>query len=243
MIQHVVPIIHILGENRTYESVLGDVPARQRGGQTRCGVRAKIAERAQLIKRFPTLRQLLRPSRQSADGTSGISSPAPLCRTTSSRLETGCAANPGGNSRLWPRDIKKAPPLSRSGSRWLPVKIYANTSIHDTFQTPKRATPEPTWIRFNLTRNLARLGPRRPLYYQNTGSGTILCPAGSNPTSSRLPAVRSGIFPTIRGGGRSVLQDFRNDPRRYGPALSILWVMDDHNRARHDCGRRPADGR
>ncbi|HEX4166360.1 MAG TPA: bifunctional YncE family protein/alkaline phosphatase family protein [Bryobacteraceae bacterium] len=223
LIKHVFLIIR---ENRTYDQVLGDVAAGNGdpslavfGGKDTPNVHA-------LVKRFPLLDNFYDPSRQSADGhqwiTEGL---APYADDIQS--PDWVRSYPGGNAGDALAYQNKGFLFSEAATAGLPVKIYGEYVENDTFKQPDGSTGEPSWSQFYNDAKKFEAGQEKTLFYQNTVQAESSLPAVRDHLITNFPQFDLGIPDQFRVD--VWLQDFKTDVAAGTvPALSILWVMDDH---------------
>src|SRR6202522_908758 len=223
LIKHVFLIIR---ENRTYDQILGDVAAGDGdaslavfGGPDTPNVHA-------LVTRFPLLDNFYDPSRQSADGhqwiTEGL---APYADDIQS--PDWVRSYPGGNAGDALAYQNKGFLFSEAAAAGLPVKIYGEYVENDTFLQPNGSTSEPSWSAFYADSQKLEAGLEPTLYYQNTVQAQSSLPAVSNHLITNFPQFDLGIPDQFRVD--LWVQDFNKDVAAGTvPALSILWVMDDH---------------
>ncbi len=232
LIKHVFMIIR---ENRTYDQILGDVAAGNGdpalavfGGKDTPNVHA-------LVQRFPLFDNFYDPSRQSADGhqwiTEGL---APYSDDIQS--PDWIRSYPGGNGGDALAYQNKGFLFSEAAAIGLPVKIYGEYVENDTFLQPNGSTSEPSWSQFYADAQCFEGGtacaaPGAPgektLYFQNTVQAQSSLPAVSNHLVTNFPQFDLGIPDQFRVDLWQ--QDFNKDVAAGSvPALSLLWVMDDH---------------
>ncbi len=223
LIKHVFMIIR---ENRTYDQILGDVAAGNGdsslavfGGKDTPNVHA-------LVKRFPLFDNFYDPSRQSADGHQWITEGmAPYADDIQS--PDWVRSYPGGNAGDSLAYQNKGFLFSEASAAGLPVKIYGEYVENDTFLQPNGSTKEPTWSQFYTDSQNFESGAEKTLLYQNTVQAQSSVPAVSNHLIKNFPQFDLGIPDQFRVD--VWLQDFKQDVAAGTvPALSILWVMDDH---------------
>jgi YVTN family beta-propeller protein len=231
-IKHVFLIIR---ENRTYDQILGDVAAGN-GDPSLAVFGATATPNAHaLVKRFPLLDNFYDPSRQSADGHQWITEGmAPYADDIQS--PDWVRSYPGGNAGDALAYQNKGFLFSEAAAAGLPVKIYGEYVEFDTYKQPNGSTSEPTWSQFYADSQCFEGGtgcaaPGTPgektLYYRNTIQAHSSVPAVSNHLISNFPIFDLGIPDQFRVD--LWLQDFNKDVAAGTvPALSILWVMDDH---------------
>jgi YVTN family beta-propeller protein len=223
LIKHVFLIIR---ENRTYDQVLGDVTAGN-GDPSLAVFGGNITPNAhKLIKRFPLLDNFYDPSRQSADGHQWISEGmAPYADDIQS--PDWNRSYPGGNAGDALAYQKKGFLWSEASAKGLPVKIYGEYVENDTFLQPNGSTSEPSWSDFYADAKKFEAGLEPTLYYQNTIQAESSVPAVSNYLVKNFPQFDLGIPDQFRVD--LWVQDFNKDlAANTVPALSVLWVIDDH---------------
>ncbi|HKF03580.1 MAG TPA: bifunctional YncE family protein/alkaline phosphatase family protein [Candidatus Sulfotelmatobacter sp.] len=232
LIKHVFMIIR---ENRTYDQVLGDVAAGNGeaslavfGGQDTPNAHA-------LIQRFPLLDNFYDPSRQSADGHQWIAEAmAPYADDIQS--PDWVRSYPGGNAGDALAYTKKGFLFSEAAAAGLGVKIYGEYVENDTFLQPNGSTQEPSWSDFYADSQCFEGGPdcgppgtkgETTLYFQNTVQAESSVPAVYLHLIKNFPQFDLNIPDQFRVDLWQ--QDFNNDVAAGTvPALSILWIMDDH---------------
>jgi YVTN family beta-propeller protein len=223
LIKHVFLIIR---ENRTYDQVLGDVAAGN-GDPSLAVFGGKVTPNAhRLIKRFPLFDNFYDPSRQSADGHQWITEGmAPYADDIQS--PDWNRSYPGGNAGDSLAYQNKGFLFSEASAAGLPVKIYGEYVETDTFLQPDGSTTEPSWSQFYTDALNFESGAEKTLYYQNTVQAHASLPAVSNHLIPNFPQFDLGIPDQFRVD--LWVQDFKNDVKAGTvPALSILWIMDDH---------------
>ncbi|MBV9226337.1 MAG: bifunctional YncE family protein/alkaline phosphatase family protein [Acidobacteriaceae bacterium] len=223
LIKHVFLIIR---ENRTYDQVLGDV-AGGNGDPSLAVFGASVTPNAHaLVQRFPLFDNFYDPSRQSADGhqwiTEGLAS-----YQDDIQAPDWVRSYPGGNAGDALAYHNKGFLFSEAAAAGLPVKIYGEYVENDTFLQPDGSTSEPSWSQFYADALKFEAGLEPTLYYQNTVQAQSSLPAVSNYLIKNFPQFDLGIPDQFRVD--LWLQDFNKDVAAGTvPALSILWVMDDH---------------
>jgi YVTN family beta-propeller protein len=223
LIKHVFLIVR---ENRTYDQVLGDVAAGN-GEPDLAVFGGKDTPNAhQLVKRFPLFDNFYDPARQSADGHQWITEGmAPYADDIQS--PDWVRSYPGGNGGDALAYHQKGFLFSEAAAAGLPLKIYGEYVENDTFLQPDGSTTEPTWKQFFADANAFEQGKEKTLYYQNTVQAASSLPAVSNYLIKNFPQFDLNIPDQFRVD--LWMQDFNNDVKAGTvPALSILWVMDDH---------------
>jgi YVTN family beta-propeller protein len=236
LIKHVFLIIR---ENRTYDQVLGDVAAGNGdsslavfGGKDTPNIHA-------LITRFPLLDNFYDPSRQSADGHQWITEGmAPYADDI--QAPDWIRSYPGGNAGDALAYRKPGFLWSEATAKGLPVKIYGEYVENDTFLQPNGSTDEPSWSDFYTDSQNFESGAEATLYYQNTVQAESSVPAVSNYLIKNFPQFDLNIPDQFRVD--LWLQDFNKDVAAGTvPALSVLWVMDDHTGGPPDPDAEQAD--
>ncbi|GAC1303991.1 MAG: alkaline phosphatase family protein [Steroidobacteraceae bacterium] len=223
LIKHVFLIIR---ENRTYDQVLGDVAAGNGDASLAVFGERDTPNAHALVKRFPLLDNFYDPGRQSADGHQWITEGmAPYANDIQSPDWT--RSYPGGNAGDALAYTKQGFLFSEAAAAGLPVKIYGEYVENDTFKQPNGSTKEPTWEQFYADSQRFEAGLEPTLYYQNTIHAESTVPAVSKHLVKNFPQFDLGIPDQFRVD--LWVQDFNKDlAAGTVPALSILWVMDDH---------------
>jgi YVTN family beta-propeller protein len=223
------PIKHvflIVRENRTYDQVLGDVAAGN-GDASLAVFGGKVTPNAHaLVKRFPLFDNFYDPSRQSADGHQWISEGmAPYADDIQS--PDWNRSYPGGNAGDALAYTDKGFFWSNAVKAGLSVKIYGEYVENDTFNNPDGTHNEPSWRQFYDDALAFEAGSEPTLKYQNTVQAESSVPAISNYLIKNFPQFDTGIPDQFRVD--LWVQDFNKDlAADTVPALSVLWVMDDH---------------
>jgi YVTN family beta-propeller protein len=223
LIKHVFLIIR---ENRTYDQILGDVAAGD-GDPSLAVFGGKDTPNAHnLVTRFPLFDNFYDPSRQSADGHQWITEGmAPYADDIQS--PDWNRSYPGGNAGDALAYQTKGFLFSEAAAKGLPVKIYGEYVENDTFLQPNGSTSEPSWSDFYADAKKFEAGLEKTLYYQNTVQAESSVPAVSNYLIKNFPQFDLGIPDQFRVD--LWIQDFNKDVAAGSvPALSILWIMDDH---------------
>jgi YVTN family beta-propeller protein len=223
LIKHVFLIIR---ENRTYDQMLGDVAAGN-GDASLAVFGGKDTPNAHaLVTRFPLFDNFYDPSRQSADGHQWITEGmAPYADDIQS--PDWVRSYPGGNAGDALAYTTKGFLFSEAAAAGLPVKIYGEYVENDTFLQPNGSTGEPTWNEFFADANAFEAGKEPTLYYQNTVRAESSIPAVYEHLVKNFPQFDLGIPDQFRVD--LWVQDFQKDVEAGTvPALSILWIMDDH---------------
>jgi YVTN family beta-propeller protein len=223
LIKHVFLIIR---ENRTYDQILGDVAAGN-GDASLAVFGGKDTPNAhRLVKRFPLFDNFYDPSRQSADGHQWITEGmAPYADDIQS--PDWNRSYPGGNAGDALAYQKKGFVFSEAAAAGLPVKIYGEYVENDFFLQPDGSTSEPSWSEFYNDALKFEAGLEPTLYYQNTVQAESSVPAVYQHLIKNFPQFDLNIPDQFRVD--LWVQDFKKDVKAGTvPALSILWIMDDH---------------
>ena len=220
LIKHVFLIIR---ENRTYDQILGDVAAGN-GDPTLAVFGGRFTPNAHaLVNRFPLLDNFYAPSRQSADGHQWIiESMAPYADDIQS--PDWVRSYPGGNGGDALAYQKRGFLFSEAEKAGLPVKIFGEYVENEYFPTPQG---HPTWTQFYNDSKKFEAGKEPTLHYQNAIQSTSSVPAVSSHLVTNFPPFDLDIPDQFRVDLWQ--QDFQADVAAGTvPALSILWIIDDH---------------
>jgi YVTN family beta-propeller protein len=223
LIKHVFLIIR---ENRTYDQVLGDVAAGE--GDTSLAVfGGKATPNAhELVKRFPLLDNFYDPSRQSADGHQWVSQ-GMATYADDIQAPDWNRSYPGGNAGDALAYQNKGFLFSAAAAAGLPVKIYGEYVENWSFKQPNGSTNEPSWRDFYKDAQKFEAGLEPTLHFQNTITSSSSVPAVQNHLITNFPPFDLQIPDQFRVD--LWVQDFQKDVAAGTvPALSILWIMDDH---------------
>jgi YVTN family beta-propeller protein len=238
LIKHVFLIIR---ENRTYDQILGDVAAGN-GDPSLAVFGGKDTPNAHaLVQRFPLFDNFYDPSRQSADGHQWITEGfAPYADDIQS--PDWVRSYPGGNAGDALSYQTKGFLFSEAAAAHLSLKLYgeyveteycgqpqtpANVCVGSAPPAPTTPNLEPTWSEFYADAQAFEAGQETTLKYQNTITSVSSIPAVSNYLVKNFPQFDLQIPDQFRVD--LWVQDFNNDVAAGTvPALSILWVMDDH---------------
>jgi hypothetical protein len=213
-------------ETRSYHQVLGDFAAGDCDPSLAVFGGKDTPNVHELVKRFPLFDNFYDPSRQSADGHQWITEGmAPYADDIQSpdwvRSYPGVSA---GDALAY---HKKGFLFSEAAAAGLPVKIYGEYVENDTYKQPNGSTSEPSWSQFYADATKFEAGLEKTLYYQNTIQAYSSIPAVSQHLVTNFPLFDLGIPDQFRVD--LWMQDFNKDVASGSvPALSILWVMDDH---------------
>src|SRR6516165_4863456 len=239
LIKHVFLIVR---ENRTYDQILGDVAAGNGdpslavfGDGSAAGGTPVTPNAHKLVQRFPLLDNFYCPSRQSADGHQWISEGmAPYADEIQS--PDWVRSYPGGNGGDALAYQKKGFLFSEAAAAGLRVKMYGENVENDTFLQPDGSTDEPSWSQFYADSQCFEGGPdcappgiphEKTLYFQNTVHAESSLPAVSKHLVKNFPQFDLNIPDQFRVD--LWVQDFNKHVEAGTvPALSILWIIDDH---------------
>jgi YVTN family beta-propeller protein len=222
LIKHVFVIIR---ENRTYDQVLGDVPAGN--GDASLAVFGGIytPNAHSLVQRFPLLDNFYDPSRQSADGHNWITQAmAPYSDDIQSPDWLRDYPSNGGESiayqtvgHLW----------DRAAQAGVSFKNYGEYIEYNLFSPPGGGNQEPRWCQFYDDTVAYESGKEQQLYYYNTVSSYSPLPNLINNTVQNYPQFDLGIPDQFRVD--IWMQDFANDVKNNTvPQLEFMWISSDH---------------
>ncbi len=221
-IKHVFVIIR---ENRTYDQILGDVPAGN-GDASLAVFGAGVTPNAHaLVQRFPLLDNFYDPSRQSADGHNWIvQAMAPYSDDIQSPDWVRDYPSNGGDSiayqtkgHLWDQAAKAT----------VSFKNYGEYIEYNTFLTPTGSTTEPQWIDFYNDTLAYESGAEPQLYNFNTIASHTPIPSLLSHTVQNYPQFDLGIPDQFRVDIWK--QDFAKDlAAGTVPQLEFIWISSDH---------------
>jgi YVTN family beta-propeller protein len=233
LIKHVFLIIR---ENRTYDQILGDVAAGNGDPSLAVFGGADTPNMHNLVTRFPLLDNFYDPSRQSADGHQWIvESMAPYADDIQS--PDWVRSYPGGNAGDSLAYTKKGFLFQETVAAGLSTKIYGEYVENETFPT---AQGHPTWSQFYADSQAFEAGKETTLTYQNAVAVESSLPVVSQHLIKNFPQFDLNIPDQFRVD--LWVQDFTRDLKaRSVPALSILWIMDDHTGGPPDADAEQAD--
>ena len=220
LIKHVFLIIR---ENRTYDQVLGDVSVGNGDPTLAVFGGAATPNMHDIIKRFPLLDNFYTPSRQSADGHQWIiEAMAPYADDIES--PDWVRSYPGGNAGDALAYTKKGFLFQEAVAHGLGVKIYGEYGENETFPTSQG---HPSWSQFYADSKKFEAGQEKTLTYQNAVVQESSIPIVSQHLVKNFPMFDLNIPDQFRVD--LWVQDFSNDLKAGNvPALSILWIIDDH---------------
>jgi YVTN family beta-propeller protein len=220
LIKHVFLIIR---ENRTYDQMLGDV-AKGNGDPSLAVFGGDVTPNVHaLINRFPLFDNFYDPSRQSADGHQWIiEGMAPYADDIQS--PDWVRSYPGGNAGDALAYQNKGFLFNEAIQAGLSLKIYGEYSENEFWPT---AQGHPSWAQLYADSQAFEAGQETTLQYQNAIQVESSVPIVSDHLLKGFPQFDLNIPDQWRVDWW--LQDFNNDlANGTVPALSILWVMDDH---------------
>jgi hypothetical protein len=176
-----------------------------------------------LVQRFPLLDNFYAPSRQSADGHQWIvEAMAPYADDIQS--PDWVRSYPGGNAGDALAYLKKGFLFQEAVDAGLSVKIYGEYVENEYFPT---SLGHPTWSQFYRDSLKFEAGKETTLLYQNAIAVESSIPVVSNHLIKNFPQFDLNIPDQFRVD--LWVQDFQKDVMAGKvPALSILWIMDDH---------------
>jgi YVTN family beta-propeller protein len=220
LIKHVFLIIR---ENRTYDQILGDVGAGNGDPALAVFGGADTPNMHNIVQRFPLLDNFYDPSRQSADGHQWIvEAMAPYADDIQS--PDWVRSYPGGNAGDSLAYTKKGFLFQEAVAAGLSTKIYGEYVENETFPT---AQGHPTWSQFYADSQSFEAGKEATLTYQNAVAVESSIPVVSQHLVKNFPQFDLNIPDQFRVD--LWVQDFNKDLKAGTvPALSILWIMDDH---------------
>ncbi len=220
LIKHVFLIIR---ENRTYDQVLGDVAAGNGDSSLAVFGGADTPNAHKLVTRFPLFDNFYDPSRQSADGHQWIiEAMAPYADDIES--PDWVRSYPGGNAGDALAYTKKGFLFQETVAAGLSTKIYGEYSENETWPT---ALGHPSWSQLYADSRSFEAGEEPTLHYQNAALVESSVPVVSQHLIKNFPQFDLNIPDQFRVD--LWVQDFNKDVADDKvPALSILWIMDDH---------------
>ena len=222
LIKHVFVIIR---ENRTYDQILGDVPAGN-GDPTLAVFGGIYTPNAHsLVQRFPLLDNFYDPSRQSADGHNWITQAmAPYSDDIQSPDWVRDYPSNGGDSLAY----------QKAGHLWdqavlanVSFKNYGEYVEFNIFSPPGGGHQEPSWCQFYDDTQSYENGREQQLYYYNTVSSYTPLPNLLSHTVQNYPQFDLGIPDQFRFD--IWIQDFDKDvTNNTVPQLEFIWISSDH---------------
>ena len=220
LIKHVFLIIR---ENRTYDQILGDVAAGNGDAQLAVFGGKDTPNVHQLIKRFPLLDNFYDPSRQSADGHQWIiESLAPY--QDDIQAPDWVRSYPGGNAGDALAYTKNGFLFQESVAAGLSTKIYGEYVENEYWPT---SLGHPDWLTLYQDSQAFEQGQEPTLKYQYAQVAASSVPIVSQHLVKNFPPFDLNIPDQWRVDVWNL--DFQNDLANGAvPALSVLWIMDDH---------------
>ena len=220
LIKHVFLIIR---ENRTYDQILGDVAAGNGDPSLAVFGGADTPNMHNVVTRFPLFDNFYDPSRQSADGHQWIvEAMAPYADDIQS--PDWVRSYPGGNAGDALAYTKKGFLFQETVAAGLSTKIYGEYSENEFWPT---ALGHPSWSQLYADAQSFESGAEKTLKYQNAISVESSVPIVSQHLIKNFPQFDLNIPDQFRVD--LWVQDFNKDlADNKVPALSILWIMDDH---------------
>lgn len=216
-IKHVFVIIR---ENRTYDQILGDIK-RADGDASLAVFGGKITPNAHaLVDRFPLLDNFYDPSRQSADGHQWIiEAMAPYADDIQS--PDWVRSYPGGNAGDALAYQKRGFLFQEAAQKGLKVKIYGEYVENQT------KSKDATWSALYEDSRKFEAGKETTLKFQDAIKVTSSVPIVEKNLIKNFPQFDLDIPDQFRVD--LWVQDFQKDVKAGDvPALSILWIIDDH---------------
>jgi YVTN family beta-propeller protein len=224
LIKHVFLIVR---ENRTYDQILGDVAAGNGDPALAVFGGADTPNVHNLVQRFPLLDNYYNPSRQSADGHNWlVQAMAPYMDDIQSPDWI----------RSYPANGYDALAYQPNGFVWdaaeakgLPVKIFGEYVEYSSysFTNPDGTNNEPSWTQFYNDSQSFESGQEPQLYYGTTANTISEIPSVQNYSVPHFPPFDLGIPDQFRVD--LWLPNFNADVAAGTvPALTTLWIMDDH---------------
>ena len=220
LIKHVFLIIR---ENRTYDQILGDVPAGNGAPELAVFGGKDTPNMHNLVTRFPLLDNFYDPSRQSADGHQWIvEAMAPY--QDDIQAPDWVRSYPGGNAGDALAYTKNGFVFQEAVQAGLSLKIYGEYSENEFFPTK---LGHPSWLQFYQDTQAYESGKEARLKYQNAVQVESSVPVVSDHLIKNFPQFDLNIPDQFRVDLWE--QDFSKDlANSTVPTLSILWIMCDH---------------
>jgi len=235
-IKHVFLIIR---ENRTYDQVLGDVK-KGNGDPGLAVFGGKDTPNAHaLVERFPLLDNFYDPSRQSADGHQWIiEAMAPYADDIQS--PDWVRSYPGGNAGDSLAYQKKGFLFQEAVQHGLRTKIYGEYVENQTKIKALTSQKDGGWALLYKDAQNFEAGKETTLKYQNAMKVSSSVPVVENHLVKNFPQFDLNVPDQFRVD--LWVQDFNKDLKANTvPALSILWIIDDHTGGPPDADAEQAD--
>jgi YVTN family beta-propeller protein len=223
LIKHVFLIIR---ENRTYDQILGDV-AKGHGDAQLAVFGGKDTPNAHaLLKRFPLFDNFYDPSRQSADGHQWIvEGMAPY--QDDIQAPDWTRSYPGGNAGDALAYINQGFLFSEAVAAGLKLKIFGEYVENQTKSNTLNNASDGGWQLLYKDSQAFEAGKEKTLKFEKQIEVKSSIPAVSKYLNPNFPQFDLNIPDQYRVD--LWLQDFDKDVKAGDvPALSILWIMDDH---------------
>jgi YVTN family beta-propeller protein len=219
----VTHVFLIIRENRTYDQMLGDVAAGNGDPSLAVFGGSATPNMHNVVTRFPLLDNFYDPSRQSADGHQWIvEAMAPYADDIQS--PDWVRSYPGGNAGDALAYAKKGFLFQEAVAAGLSTKIYCEYVENEFWPTP---LGHPNWSQLYADAQSFESGAEKTLQYQNAISVESSVPVVSQHLIKNFPQFDLNIPDQFRVD--IWVQDFKKDLAANSvPALSILWIMDDH---------------
>ncbi len=220
LIKHVFLIIK---ENRTYDQILGDVAAGNGDAQLAVFGGKDTPNFHSLVQRFPLLDNFYDPSRQSADGHQWIvEAMAPYSDDIES--PDWVRSYPGGEAGDSLAYTKKGFLFQESVAAGLSTKIYGEYAENEFWKTP---LGHPDWSMLYADSQAYEAHQEAQLKYRYAQMAESSVPIVEQHLVKNFPMFDLAIPDQWRV---DLWQEDFNADLANGtvPALSILWIMDDH---------------
>jgi YVTN family beta-propeller protein len=229
LIKHVFMIIR---ENRTYDQIMGDIPKGNGDASLAVFGGKDTPNNHELVKRFPLFDNFYDPSRQSADGHQWIvEGMAPY--QDDIQAPDWVRSYPGGNAGDALAYIKQGFLFSEAVSAGLSLKIFGeyveNQTKSSAITGPLNGKPlvDGGWTRLYQDSQAFEAGKETTLKLQKQIKVFSSIPAVSKYLDPNFPQFDLNIPDQWRVD--EWLQTFNADVKAGTvPALTILWIMDDH---------------
>jgi YVTN family beta-propeller protein len=220
LIKHVFVIIR---ENRTYDQILGDVAKGNGDPKLAVFGGADTPNAHLLVQTYPLFDNFYDPSRQSADGHQWIvEGMAPYADDIQS--PDWVRSYPGGNAGDALAYQNKGFLFNEAVQAGLSLKIYGEYVENEFWPT---SLGHPTWLQLYADALAYESGNENTLTYQNAIQSESSIPVVANHLITNFPQFDLNIPDQFRVDIWA--QDFNKDlANNTVPALSFLWVMDDH---------------
>jgi hypothetical protein len=206
--------------------MLGDLP-QGNGNPSLAVFAANVPNQHALVQRFPLLDNVYAPSRQSADGHPWIVSSGSFY-SNDVLSPDWIRSYPGGNSNDALTYTPKGFIWSEAVQKGLNVRMYGEWSI-GTSIAPKPGGGQYSWADFYNT----------ALYKESGGTrGANIVPDDSDTESTAVPSAAAILDPHYPSFNMGIPDQYRadyyiplfkaQDAANEVPALTIMWLPDDH---------------